>query len=183
MQWGRLSWSRILSHWISMIWPELKSAPVLGGFWRNLTAMQVNTVAVCQTQVRCLPRLHLFFFWVSLTCVASIIITQNCLWPQKIPFSKAARWVMRRPFGSNVFFFPSQIMCCSLSPVCFEASVCSLFSVCGGKHVWRWTACKLSVFHNTKTVWEVESSCWLWLAVSCCDIHSVWLSWIIALIN
>ncbi len=112
MQWGRLSWSRILSHWISMIWPELKSAPVLGGFWRNLTAMQVNTVAVCQTLVRCLPRLHLFFFWVSWTCVASIIITQNCLWPQKIPFSKAARWVMRRPFGSNVFFFPSQIMCC-----------------------------------------------------------------------
>lgn len=158
-----------------MICPEPKSAPVLGGFWRNLTAMQVNTVAVCQTLVSCLHRLLLFFFWVGLKCVGSIII-QNCakyavcdppkhrLAMQLAGLRDTAIWVecIFISFSNHVLF--------SLSPVCFEASICSLFSDCGGKHVWRWTACELSVFHNTKTRWEVES-CWMW---SCYDIHSVW---------
>lgn len=167
-----------------MICPEPKSAPVLGGFWRNLTAMQVNTVAVCQTLVSCLHRLLLFFFWVGLKCVGSIII-QNCAKyavcdpPKHRLAMQLAGLRDTQLFESNAFLFPSQIMCSSPSHLSVSRPAFAHCSVTAEENVWRWTACELSVFHNTKTRWEVES-CWMW---SCYDIHSVWLAWIIALMN
>ena len=41
MQRGRLSWSRTLNPWITMISAEPKYAPVWAGSWLNHTAMQV----------------------------------------------------------------------------------------------------------------------------------------------
>lgn len=148
-----------------MTWPEPGSAPVLGGYWRNLTAMQVFSGRV-SNPMSCLPRLLFSPFWVSLTCVGSII-TQNCVYTVCDPRQNSLARQLARLWGTAIWVFCifisfSNHVLFSLSPVCFEASICSLFSDCGGRHVWRWTACKLSVFHNTKTIWEVESSCWLW---------------------
>lgn len=105
-----------------------------------------------------------FSFWVSWTCVGSMINTKTaqkcCLARQLARFWDAARWVWH-------ILFPSQILLV-LSPA--HCSVTAEESMCEGEE------CVNSAFFTTQRPYERWKAAGCGPAVSYYDMHSIWLS-------